>query len=112
MAEVTDPILIGSPFRLSAVDIGTTEVPLSTIEDPIIVIGLIVANKTVNNVRTIVYYTPSDGQKTVRWGPRTIPPGEALEIAAGSRDVLMPGDVISLRASQDYSLDCWVSYTK
>lgn len=111
MAEL-DPILIGSPDRYYAIDVGTTEKEVAVITDPIIVIGLTATNKTVNNVRVVLYFEPSGGQKQHRWGPRTIPPGEALEIAAGSREVLMPGDRVLARASEDYSLDVWLSYIK
>lgn len=44
-----------------------------------------------------------------RWGPRPIPPGEAVEIVTYNRDILVTDDVVTVKADKPESLDVWLS---
>jgi hypothetical protein len=88
----------------------STDVLNASAASALIIISILIANKSGGTANVDVYLVTSSGDDTYILRGAPIPSGNALEVIQGSRIVLTANDVIRARGSTAGALDITVSY--
>lgn len=99
-----------SSLVTDAVSNSTTNVLSAGASATIIVLSVLVSNKTGTGANVDVYLVTNTGDDVYLIRNAPVPAGSSLELISGSKIILEPSDVLRARADTATALDLSVSY--
>jgi hypothetical protein len=98
---------------LSTADVtssGTTNVVTVGATTTVVVLSILISNKTASSANANVYLFPNSGDSVFLLKNAPVPSGSSLEIISGSKIILNSNDVLRASADTASALDITVSY--
>jgi len=99
-----------SSLVTDAVSNATTNVLSAGASSTIILLSILVSNKTGTSSNTDIYLVTNTGDDVYLIRNAPVPSGSSLEIISGSKLIMEPSDVLRARSDTSTALDISVSY--
>lgn len=99
-----------SSLVTDAVSNTTTNIFTAGVSSTIILLGVLVSNKTGSSANVDIYLVTNTGDDVYLIRNAPVPAGSSLEIISGSKIIMEPSDILRARSDTATALDIAVSY--
>lgn len=99
-----------SSLVTDAVSNTTTNVLTAGVSSTVILLGVLVSNKTGSSANVDIYLVTNTGDDVYLIRNAPVPAGSSLEIISGSKIIMEPSDILRARSDTATALDIAVSY--